>query len=208
MTNCVQCFFFFFSSRRRHTRCREVSWARRCVQETGYQRRVHGMMLAVEHLVKNGHRKIGLIIDGNIDMNASKRKRYVGFVKAVRTYSCVEDRNLIQMATVPDWMTEIGRIIRSGATAMICCGESSGFKVDYVMNLFGKKIPDEMSIITFENPITSKYCTPPHTTIGQDFERIVSESVQQLDSAIKKSAQPNDILIDYVLTERESVKKI
>eukprot|EP00831_Metopus_contortus_P014455 TRINITY_DN15985_c0_g1_i1.p1 TRINITY_DN15985_c0_g1~~TRINITY_DN15985_c0_g1_i1.p1 ORF type:complete len:140 (-),score=49.82 TRINITY_DN15985_c0_g1_i1:182-601(-) len=31
--------FFFFSSRRRHTRCREVSWARRCVQETG---RVHG----------------------------------------------------------------------------------------------------------------------------------------------------------------------
>eukprot|EP00831_Metopus_contortus_P062079 TRINITY_DN54042_c0_g1_i1.p3 TRINITY_DN54042_c0_g1~~TRINITY_DN54042_c0_g1_i1.p3 ORF type:complete len:124 (-),score=19.41 TRINITY_DN54042_c0_g1_i1:133-504(-) len=25
---------FFFSSRRRHTRCREVSWARRCVQET------------------------------------------------------------------------------------------------------------------------------------------------------------------------------
>eukprot|EP00831_Metopus_contortus_P023798 TRINITY_DN20919_c0_g1_i2.p3 TRINITY_DN20919_c0_g1~~TRINITY_DN20919_c0_g1_i2.p3 ORF type:complete len:107 (+),score=26.04 TRINITY_DN20919_c0_g1_i2:115-435(+) len=28
--------FFFFSSRRRHTRCREVSWARRCVQETAY----------------------------------------------------------------------------------------------------------------------------------------------------------------------------
>eukprot|EP00831_Metopus_contortus_P068518 TRINITY_DN61288_c0_g1_i1.p2 TRINITY_DN61288_c0_g1~~TRINITY_DN61288_c0_g1_i1.p2 ORF type:complete len:103 (-),score=19.32 TRINITY_DN61288_c0_g1_i1:211-519(-) len=27
-------FIFFFSSRRRHTRCREVSWARRCVQET------------------------------------------------------------------------------------------------------------------------------------------------------------------------------
>eukprot|EP00831_Metopus_contortus_P038734 TRINITY_DN3039_c0_g1_i2.p1 TRINITY_DN3039_c0_g1~~TRINITY_DN3039_c0_g1_i2.p1 ORF type:complete len:415 (-),score=71.07 TRINITY_DN3039_c0_g1_i2:164-1408(-) len=27
-------FVFFFSSRRRHTRCREVSWARRCVQET------------------------------------------------------------------------------------------------------------------------------------------------------------------------------
>eukprot|EP00831_Metopus_contortus_P032533 TRINITY_DN26252_c0_g1_i2.p4 TRINITY_DN26252_c0_g1~~TRINITY_DN26252_c0_g1_i2.p4 ORF type:complete len:131 (-),score=36.39 TRINITY_DN26252_c0_g1_i2:16-408(-) len=30
---CNMC-FFFFSSRRRHTRCREVSWARRCVQET------------------------------------------------------------------------------------------------------------------------------------------------------------------------------
>eukprot|EP00831_Metopus_contortus_P042393 TRINITY_DN33575_c0_g1_i1.p3 TRINITY_DN33575_c0_g1~~TRINITY_DN33575_c0_g1_i1.p3 ORF type:complete len:130 (-),score=41.11 TRINITY_DN33575_c0_g1_i1:275-664(-) len=33
MQLCV--YIFFFSSRRRHTRCREVSWARRCVQETG-----------------------------------------------------------------------------------------------------------------------------------------------------------------------------
>eukprot|EP00831_Metopus_contortus_P025405 TRINITY_DN21901_c0_g2_i1.p1 TRINITY_DN21901_c0_g2~~TRINITY_DN21901_c0_g2_i1.p1 ORF type:complete len:161 (+),score=9.58 TRINITY_DN21901_c0_g2_i1:15-497(+) len=29
---------FFCSSRRRHTRCREVSWARRCVQETASTR--------------------------------------------------------------------------------------------------------------------------------------------------------------------------
>ena len=166
-----------------------------------------GMMLAVKHLVKNGHRKIGLIIDGTIDINASKRKRYVGFAKAIKAYNCVEDRGMIQMATTSNWMTEIGRIIRSGATAMICCGENSGFQIDYVMNLFGKKIPDEMSIITFEDPITSKYCTPPHTTIGQNFERIATEAILQLDSAIKKTTQPNDILIDYVLTERESVKK-
>eukprot|EP00831_Metopus_contortus_P009974 TRINITY_DN13861_c0_g1_i3.p3 TRINITY_DN13861_c0_g1~~TRINITY_DN13861_c0_g1_i3.p3 ORF type:complete len:145 (+),score=33.77 TRINITY_DN13861_c0_g1_i3:2-436(+) len=33
--------FFFFSSRRRHTRCREVSWARRCVQETAMGRTMH-----------------------------------------------------------------------------------------------------------------------------------------------------------------------
>eukprot|EP01016_Furgasonia_blochmanni_P004178 TRINITY_DN11615_c0_g1_i2.p2 TRINITY_DN11615_c0_g1~~TRINITY_DN11615_c0_g1_i2.p2 ORF type:complete len:139 (-),score=49.26 TRINITY_DN11615_c0_g1_i2:984-1400(-) len=31
------CGAFFFSSRRRHTRQESVSWARRCVQETGFQ---------------------------------------------------------------------------------------------------------------------------------------------------------------------------
>eukprot|EP00831_Metopus_contortus_P074955 TRINITY_DN68545_c0_g1_i1.p1 TRINITY_DN68545_c0_g1~~TRINITY_DN68545_c0_g1_i1.p1 ORF type:complete len:169 (-),score=50.92 TRINITY_DN68545_c0_g1_i1:89-595(-) len=36
----VSCYVFFFSSRRRHTRCREVSWARRCVQETVTEHRV------------------------------------------------------------------------------------------------------------------------------------------------------------------------
>eukprot|EP00831_Metopus_contortus_P041565 TRINITY_DN32635_c0_g1_i1.p4 TRINITY_DN32635_c0_g1~~TRINITY_DN32635_c0_g1_i1.p4 ORF type:complete len:102 (-),score=48.76 TRINITY_DN32635_c0_g1_i1:132-437(-) len=35
--------FFFFSSRRRHTRCREVSWARRCVQETGINAEYMGL---------------------------------------------------------------------------------------------------------------------------------------------------------------------
>eukprot|EP00831_Metopus_contortus_P056131 TRINITY_DN4778_c0_g1_i4.p1 TRINITY_DN4778_c0_g1~~TRINITY_DN4778_c0_g1_i4.p1 ORF type:complete len:202 (-),score=57.17 TRINITY_DN4778_c0_g1_i4:30-635(-) len=36
--------FFFFSSRRRHTRCREVSWARRCVQETGINAEYMGLL--------------------------------------------------------------------------------------------------------------------------------------------------------------------
>eukprot|EP00831_Metopus_contortus_P080587 TRINITY_DN8271_c0_g1_i3.p2 TRINITY_DN8271_c0_g1~~TRINITY_DN8271_c0_g1_i3.p2 ORF type:complete len:108 (-),score=40.57 TRINITY_DN8271_c0_g1_i3:442-765(-) len=38
--------FFFFSSRRRHTRCREVSWARRCVQETGINAEYMGILFA------------------------------------------------------------------------------------------------------------------------------------------------------------------
>eukprot|EP00831_Metopus_contortus_P013333 TRINITY_DN15407_c0_g1_i4.p3 TRINITY_DN15407_c0_g1~~TRINITY_DN15407_c0_g1_i4.p3 ORF type:complete len:108 (-),score=42.62 TRINITY_DN15407_c0_g1_i4:72-395(-) len=41
--------FFFFSSRRRHTRCREVSWARRCVQETGIM--VAGALVG-KHIMK------------------------------------------------------------------------------------------------------------------------------------------------------------
>eukprot|EP00831_Metopus_contortus_P069942 TRINITY_DN63133_c0_g1_i1.p1 TRINITY_DN63133_c0_g1~~TRINITY_DN63133_c0_g1_i1.p1 ORF type:complete len:149 (+),score=43.64 TRINITY_DN63133_c0_g1_i1:2-448(+) len=53
--------FFFFSSRRRHTRCREVSWARRCVQETGYQRRVHGGPKAFRVLKEAG---IDIVLNG------------------------------------------------------------------------------------------------------------------------------------------------
>eukprot|EP00831_Metopus_contortus_P080174 TRINITY_DN8142_c0_g1_i1.p1 TRINITY_DN8142_c0_g1~~TRINITY_DN8142_c0_g1_i1.p1 ORF type:complete len:135 (+),score=18.40 TRINITY_DN8142_c0_g1_i1:56-460(+) len=48
---------FFFSSRRRHTRCREVSWARRCVQET--ERRVHGYIdVHKKHYIKCEIQKI------------------------------------------------------------------------------------------------------------------------------------------------------
>eukprot|EP00825_Cyclidium_porcatum_P006387 TRINITY_DN13167_c0_g1_i2.p1 TRINITY_DN13167_c0_g1~~TRINITY_DN13167_c0_g1_i2.p1 ORF type:complete len:631 (-),score=38.46 TRINITY_DN13167_c0_g1_i2:4-1896(-) len=40
------CFFFFFSSRRRHTRSCLVSWARRCVQETGINAEYMGALIA------------------------------------------------------------------------------------------------------------------------------------------------------------------
>eukprot|EP01015_Nassula_variabilis_P011397 TRINITY_DN1924_c0_g1_i1.p2 TRINITY_DN1924_c0_g1~~TRINITY_DN1924_c0_g1_i1.p2 ORF type:complete len:123 (+),score=41.25 TRINITY_DN1924_c0_g1_i1:2-370(+) len=50
-------FFFFFSSRRRHTRCSGVSWARRCVQETGVNGQVDHIideMLYVHMELSNG----------------------------------------------------------------------------------------------------------------------------------------------------------
>eukprot|EP00831_Metopus_contortus_P084508 TRINITY_DN9613_c0_g1_i2.p1 TRINITY_DN9613_c0_g1~~TRINITY_DN9613_c0_g1_i2.p1 ORF type:complete len:123 (-),score=41.16 TRINITY_DN9613_c0_g1_i2:43-411(-) len=45
--------FFFFSSRRRHTRCREVSWARRCVQETVSEECIEKIWETVSHSIGN-----------------------------------------------------------------------------------------------------------------------------------------------------------
>eukprot|EP00831_Metopus_contortus_P053725 TRINITY_DN45135_c0_g1_i1.p1 TRINITY_DN45135_c0_g1~~TRINITY_DN45135_c0_g1_i1.p1 ORF type:complete len:121 (-),score=39.96 TRINITY_DN45135_c0_g1_i1:141-503(-) len=54
--------FFFFSSRRRHTRCREVSWARRCVQETGTWEleTSPGFQFFKDHLEKKGYDSINI----------------------------------------------------------------------------------------------------------------------------------------------------
>eukprot|EP00825_Cyclidium_porcatum_P039114 TRINITY_DN4674_c0_g1_i1.p1 TRINITY_DN4674_c0_g1~~TRINITY_DN4674_c0_g1_i1.p1 ORF type:complete len:394 (+),score=85.65 TRINITY_DN4674_c0_g1_i1:43-1224(+) len=48
-------FFFFFSSRRRHTRSCLVSWARRCVQETGINAEYMGILFEHTHLYKFPH---------------------------------------------------------------------------------------------------------------------------------------------------------
>lgn len=168
----------------------------------------HGMYLAVNHLVKNGHSKIGLIIDGTLELNITKRKRYAGFIKALEKMGCMADGDLIQMVPDENWTLALGRMLRNGATAVICSGESSGFKVDYIMNLFAKKIPEEISIITFENKIISQYCNPPHTTISQDFDKLAAEAVALVDLAMKDPSHAKDVLVDYTLIERESVKKL
>lgn len=167
-----------------------------------------GMYIAVKHLVENGHRKIGLMIDGYLEMSATKRKRYDGYMKAVKAMNCVVDKELIQMSGDDEIMTAVGRIIRSGATAIICSGESRGYKIDYILNLFLKKIPDEISIITFENITTSEFCSPPHTTLCQNFETMAQDAINLVDQAIKNPSEAQDIIVDYRLIERESVKTI
>ena len=167
-----------------------------------------GMFLAVKHLVDNGHREIGLLIDGNLEMNASKRDRHKGFQKAMRRMNCPPEKSLIQMSGEDNMMEAVGRLIRNGATGIICCGEISGFQVDYIMNLFAKKVPEEISIIAFENSVISEFCTPPHTTICQDFETLANEAVGMLDQTIRTNSHARDILVDYKLIQRESVRKI
>eukprot|EP00831_Metopus_contortus_P047525 TRINITY_DN38374_c0_g1_i1.p1 TRINITY_DN38374_c0_g1~~TRINITY_DN38374_c0_g1_i1.p1 ORF type:complete len:153 (+),score=63.42 TRINITY_DN38374_c0_g1_i1:62-520(+) len=60
-----QLYFFFFSSRRRHTRCREVSWARRCVQETGINAEYMGIF---KNSIKGYSYDIELIRDQLIEL--------------------------------------------------------------------------------------------------------------------------------------------
>eukprot|EP00831_Metopus_contortus_P018240 TRINITY_DN17778_c0_g1_i1.p1 TRINITY_DN17778_c0_g1~~TRINITY_DN17778_c0_g1_i1.p1 ORF type:complete len:150 (-),score=45.20 TRINITY_DN17778_c0_g1_i1:39-488(-) len=63
---------FFFSSRRRHTRCREVSWARRCVQETVSTQSTWGRKKFHEE-VKGELRSISSIYEKDKDFAVMRR---------------------------------------------------------------------------------------------------------------------------------------
>eukprot|EP00825_Cyclidium_porcatum_P048663 TRINITY_DN8233_c0_g1_i4.p1 TRINITY_DN8233_c0_g1~~TRINITY_DN8233_c0_g1_i4.p1 ORF type:complete len:465 (+),score=18.09 TRINITY_DN8233_c0_g1_i4:1-1395(+) len=69
---CCQCCFFFFSSRRRHTRSCLVSWARRCVQETGINAEYMGVACLVNadnseliEEIKEGAKELKRSVYGN-----------------------------------------------------------------------------------------------------------------------------------------------
>ena len=163
-----------------------------------------GMSLAVEYLAGRGHTRIGPLIDGSPEGTISKQRRRAGFLQAVRKFRCENDPALIQNGISETWLEEIGRIIRAGATALISCGEGSGLRVDFALNLFRKKVPSELSVISFENS-SSRFCTPPHTTLSQDFARIASESLDLLETLLHDPAQGVSRQIPYRLVERESV---
>eukprot|EP00831_Metopus_contortus_P059038 TRINITY_DN51089_c0_g1_i1.p2 TRINITY_DN51089_c0_g1~~TRINITY_DN51089_c0_g1_i1.p2 ORF type:complete len:127 (+),score=45.72 TRINITY_DN51089_c0_g1_i1:19-399(+) len=68
---------FFFSSRRRHTRCREVSWARRCVQETG----INAEYMGEKKIIYKVEQRTEPSLDRQI---LEKREQIESFVRIVR----------------------------------------------------------------------------------------------------------------------------
>ena len=51
-------------------------------------------------------------------------------------------------------------------------GEGNGLIADHTLKRLGVRIPEELSLITFENPGNSEYMFPEHTAVCQDFAEL------------------------------------
>ena len=107
-------------------------------------------------------------------------------------------------------MTEVlVKLRRTDATAVIVCGEGIVPETAYALNLLDIKVPDELSLISFEQPDFSKWLTPPHTTIHQPVELMASEIMSSLMSLIKNPSQPKSVkMLKCKINSRQSVKSI
>jgi LacI family transcriptional regulator len=90
------------------------------------------------------------------------------------------------------------------------CGEDMALPASRTIQVMGKKIPDDISVISIENESVSKYLFPAHTTIDPDFPRIGRTAAEKLAGIIRGEIKPKEenIKIENKIIERESVKKI
>jgi LacI family transcriptional regulator len=71
------------------------------------------------------------------------------------------------------------------------------------------RVPDDFSVVGFDNLMISTQITPQLTTISQDLEQKASLSVDVLFRQMKTPGSPTESLIlDVELIERESVASI
>jgi LacI family transcriptional regulator len=71
------------------------------------------------------------------------------------------------------------------------------------------KVPEDISLISFEAPNFSEFLTPPHTTIKQNFEQMVKDAFKMLDAAMKDKLDKNaNIVVPCEFIERESVTRL
>jgi len=174
-----------------------------------------GGFIGTQYLIDKGHKEIGF--SGNIGAAASFYDRYNGFIKALETNNIKPNNDYL--------LTEkcMGRIINSGLeeiireleklpkipTAFFCCNDIEAISIMKALEVMGFSVPEDVSIVGFDNIESSKTSTPALTTLNVQKEHMGIRAVQMLLSRISNINAPIEkIVLLTAMIERNSVRNI
>lgn len=168
---------------------------------------VYGSYLLTNYLISMGHKEIAFI--GNISATSSILDRYLGYYKSLLFHN-------IEMKK--EWLIsdrdESGRYIhielpKEMPTAFVCNCDQVAYLVMEQLKEQGYLIPEEVSIVGFDDYIYSTICSPQLTTFRVDMEAMGEIAV---DAISKKIVDEEYLMgrkvVSGNLVIRDSVKKI
>ena len=172
-----------------------------------YSDHKQGIRLAFDYLISRGHKKIGLFQRASVPWGDTQRRE--AYKECLEKHNIPFDENLIQVQKDSSLVEAMARICRVGPTALIACGEDAPLEVMYALNLLNKRVPDDISVISFENNNLSPYLNPPHTTVCQHLDEIGRAAVEEIENIIDgKTGNLSDKIIKNTLIERASVRTL
>jgi len=172
-----------------------------------------GGYMAAKYLISKGHKKIALVT-GSIIKDGVTEKRFLGYKRALEEANIFYNPDNVYEESVSfehGYKTSLGLSKRIGditavfATAdLIATGVVSGFYSS------GIKVPEDVSVIGFDDISISKMFIPPMTTVKQDIYAKGQRSVEKLIEAIEGGSNEakNEELLPLSIIERMSVKEI
>ncbi|NLU52502.1 MAG: LacI family transcriptional regulator [Clostridiaceae bacterium] len=172
----------------------------------------YGGYIATKYLLDKGHRNIG-IFTGKIKEGGVVKKRYDGYVDALNEYGIPVNPEFIFEETVDfdSGLKLADRLLdkKTDITAIFCIADILAIGAMKGLLNRGVKIPDDISIIGFDDLIVSRYFSPSLTTVHQDIAKKGEEAVRLLLNTINDAQKgKQEIILPLSLVERESVKKI
>jgi LacI family transcriptional regulator len=141
-----------------------------------------GAMLAMQHLIEGGHRKIAFITGSENHPDAVER--FEGYKKALEHARIDFDPKLV---AVGDWHEEGGlratlELLGSKAkfTALFCVNDQTAYGACLAFYRKGLSVPGDVSVIGFDDIPSSAYRLPPLTSVRQSIGELGDRSAQAI----------------------------
>ena len=164
-----------------------------------------GARLAIGHLAALGHRKIAHVTgpDGNVLTNA-------------RREGMVAERARLGLPARPDWIIrgdfslESGRVaaqrildLSDRPTAVFCSADMVAFGLISGLLEGGLRVPEDISVVGFDDIEMSQFYVPGLTTIRQDRallgRRAAEVLLDQLSNSASSAVQPKPIGVELIV---------
>ncbi len=165
-------------------------------QETG--------KVAGDFLLSKGHRKIAVIHDPDY----AGEGRVEGVELAMRERKINPAKNLVRIPNSVLLHLAVKQLIDAGCTAVWVTGEDMKvLEVNWLLQeLAGKRVPEDISLMGFENPGISEFQRPSLTTIYSPLRDIAEKAVELV--LRENQTEPEKIKLEVKLIERNSVSSL
>jgi LacI family transcriptional regulator len=169
-----------------------------------------GAVLATQHLLALGHRRIGFLA-GRPDLESS-RLREVGYRQAMSAAGIKVDERMIRVGGYrPETAEGPARELLSRTrrpTAIFAANDLSAIATMEVAMRLGLTVPDDLSIIGFDNVPESALATVPLTTISQPLQRMGFEALRLLVDLIDGVKRDTHVRLPTELVRRASTRAL
>lgn len=169
-----------------------------------------GTYEAVSYLISQGHERIAFLSD---DLTGVDMERFRGYRRALSDAGIeYSDRYLFAIRSTRE---DIRKTIRRAAekaekvTAVFCCSDVFASMLMNACYERGLKVPEDVSIIGFDDSITGRLARPALTTVHQDISYKGEIATKTLLGMIRgERPKGNEIILPTRLVIRQSVKNI
>lgn len=174
------------------------------IEDNGFQ----GGYLAARYLIERGHRDIATITGQLNEFTGSQRHN--GFLHALKEAGItIPDEWIIEADFQPNEGYEgMLKLLKSKKrpTALFCGGDVIAMGALCAVGEMGLQVPQDISVIGYDNIRNTRYYNPPLTTIQQPKESLAEMALDMLlDRIINKRETYHSIELHPELVERSSV---
>ncbi|MBP3966509.1 LacI family DNA-binding transcriptional regulator [Paenibacillus lignilyticus] len=164
-----------------------------------------GAYEAVSHLIELGHKNIGFV--GDIAFSPSYYERLDGYRMAMYEYGLPIREEWVHTSAIEDgsFICSYIKGMREQPTAWFCVNDGLGFFLNAAVQQQGLSVPEDVSIVSFDNGYLSRISTPPSTTVEVDLKLYAVKAVERLIERINCSDDPfTELLLPTRLIVRGS----